>query len=100
MDIHLVETIDFPYYMTRANLKQQIGKSLGTVDNRIKEIETQVEAGRYPKFSVIRDGGIVLVNYFVAIDYLDNRQMLLDSNAKKYVEPYNPRAIARSLGLN
>ena len=98
MNINLIETTKHYPYISRGELKQQLGKSLGTIDNRIKEIEDQVKAGRYPEYSVIRDGGIVLVNCLVWTDYLTNRQMLLDSNARKYVEGYQPRKIANALG--
>ena len=98
MNINLIETTKHYPYISRGELKQQIGKSLGTVDNRIKEIEEQVKAGRYPKCSVNRDGGIVLINCLVWTDYLTNRQMLLDSNARKYAEDYRPKEIAKELG--
>ena len=100
MNINLIETTKHYPYISRGELKQQIGKSLGTVDNRIKEIEEQVKVGRYPEYSVIRDGGIVRVNHLVFIDYMNNRQRLLQPNLRKYVEPFNAFEIAKSIGLH
>ena len=48
MNINVIETTKHYPYISRGELKQQIGKSLGTVDNRIKEIGEQVRAGRCP----------------------------------------------------
>lgn len=85
-------------YITRANIASQLSISLASVDKRIKEIKEEIEKGRYSESSVIKDGGIVLINYLVFIDYEVNRQKLLDSNARKYVEPYSPGKIAREIG--
>ena len=98
MNINLIETIKGDPWITRANLSKQLGVSVGTVDNRAKEIEQQIKAGRYPDCSIIRDGGIILFNYLVFMDYLQNRKLLLDSNLKKYAEPFQPRKIANSMG--
>ena len=85
-------------YISRANIADQFDISLSSVDKRIKEIKQEIEKGRYSTNSVIKDGGIVLVNYLVFIDYEINRQKLLDSNARKYAEPYKPSKIAREIG--
>ena len=94
-----VEQIRFKgFYKTKEELKIEWSICTTTIDTRLKEIEDEVLKGRYPNNSVIRDGGIVLVNCLVWTDYLTNRQMLLDSNARKYVEGYQPRKIANALG--
>ena len=85
-------------YISRANIADQFDISLSSVDKRIKEIKQEIEKGRYSTNSIIKDGGIVLVNYLVFIDYEINRQKLLDSNARKYAEPYTPSKIAREIG--
>ena len=98
MNINLIESTKGYPYITRANLSKQLGVSVGTVDNRAKEIEVEVDNGRYPDCSVIHDGGITLFNYLVFLDYLNNRQKLREPNLRKYVEPFQPRKIAYSIG--
>ena len=98
MNITAIETTKGTPYKSKITLAKELGISPGTVNNRAKEIKEEVLKGRYPDWSVIEDGGLKLINYLVFIDYLNNRQKLHDTNAKKYVEPFNPQAIAESLG--
>ena len=62
----------------------------------IEEIEKETE--RYGKHVVIRDGGIILVNYLAFVDFLTNRKRLMEPNLRKHVPEYDPRAIEQELG--
>ena len=96
-----VEQIRFKgFYKTKEELKIEWSICTTTIDTRLKEIEDEVLKGRYPTNSVIRDGGIVRVNHLVFIDYMTNRQRLLQPNLRKYVEPFNAFEIAKSIGLH
>lgn len=96
-----VEQIRFKgFYKTKEELKIEWSICTTTIDTRLKEIEDEVLKGRYPTNSVIRDGGIVRVNHLVFIDYMNNRQRLLQPNLRKYVEPFNAFEIAKSIGLH
>ena len=96
-----VEQIRFKgFYKTKEELKIEWSICTTTIDTRLKEIEDEVLKGRYPGNSVIRDGGIVRVNHLVFIDYMNNRQRLLQPNLRKYVEPFNAFEIAKSIGLH
>ena len=96
-----VEQIRFKgFYKTKEELKIEWSICTTTIDTRLKEIEDEVLKGRYPSNSVIRDGGIVRVNHLVFIDYMTNRQRLLQPNLRKYVEPFNAFEIAKSIGLH
>ena len=101
MNITVIESINTTKgtpYKSKVTLAKELGISPGTVNNRAREIKEEVLKGRYPDCSVIEDGGLKLINYLVFIDYLNNRQKLNDTNLRKYVEPFNPRAVAESLG--
>ena len=101
MHVRTIENLDSTKghpYITRANLRQQLGISLASIDIRVREIKKEVENGRYTDLAVIKDGGIVLINYLVFIDYEKNRQKLLEPNLRKYVEPFNPREVAENMG--
>ena len=63
-------------YMTRKNLSKEFQISPRTVDERLKEIEAQIELGRYGRHSIIRDVGYVSCNPLVFADYLTYRQAL------------------------
>lgn len=87
-------------YKSKEELKIEWSICTTTIDTRLKEIEDESRKGRYPNNSVIRDGGIVRVNHLVFIDYMTNRQRLLQPNLRKYVEPFNAFEIAKSIGLH
>lgn len=72
-----------------------MGTTERTVRNRMNEIEELKE--RYGEYSTIRDGGIVMINYLVWVDYRHFRKQLRQKNAKKYVPPYDPAKVAREL---
>jgi DNA-binding Lrp family transcriptional regulator len=94
---NLIETQGTPY-MTKEQLSKNLGVSKGTIQNRIAEIEKEVAKGRYGKHSIIRDGGIVLINYLVMIDYLNYRKMLKEKNARKTVPPFNAKEVCEEIG--
>lgn len=98
MNITAIEaTRGFPY-ISRANIIKQFDMSKASADKRIKEIRSEIENGRYNEKSLIKDGGFVFVSYLVFVDYLANRQKLLEPNLRKYVEPFNPATIAKEIG--
>ena len=98
MDIKTIESTKAYPYISRANIIKQFDMSKASADKRIKESRDEIEKGRYSRRAVIKDGGFVLVNYLVIIDYMDNRQKLLEPNLRKYVEPFNAYEIARDIG--
>lgn len=65
-------------------------------DTLLKEMEEWIPK-RYPRMSLIRDGGLTLVNRLAFIDYLSNRQLLKGSATAKYAKPYDPAGIAAQL---
>ena len=65
-------------------------------DSILKEMEEWIPK-RYPRTSVIRDGGLTLVNRLAFIDYLSNRKILKGSTTAKYAKPYNPAEIAAQM---
>ena len=73
-----------------------LGKTV--ISERCSEMEEWIAKGRYPKTSVIRDGNIVRINRYAFHDFMANRQRLKQKNAAKFVEPYNPTAIAAETG--
>lgn len=85
-------------YKTKADLAEAYKICGRTVKVRIDEIEAEVKNGRYPKHSILRDGPLLWINQLVWIDYLANRQKLINKNARKFVPPYDPGAIAREIG--
>ncbi|MCI9197757.1 MAG: hypothetical protein HFH56_06115 [Lachnospiraceae bacterium] len=87
-------------YMPKDKIAQEFSLGKSTVQSRVKEIETQIKEGRYNDYAVIRDGGIVLINVLVFIDYLEYRKRLRDKNAKKYVPEFQPEKIVHILGWN
>ena len=96
-----IEQIRFKgFYKTKEELKIEWSICTTTIDTRLKEIEDEVLKGRYPNNSVSRDGGIGRDNHLVFIDYMNNRQRLLQPNLRKYVEPFNAFEIAKSIGLH
>ena len=99
MEIKNLETLRGIPYKSKVVLAKELGVSPGTVNNRAKEIKEEVLKGRYPDCSVIEDGGLKLINCLVFIDYINNRQMLLQPNCRKQVEPFDAGEIARSIGL-
>lgn len=97
----VIEQIKFNgIYKSKAELRIEWSICNTTIDSRLKEIESECKKGRYPSNSVIRDGGIIRVNHLVFIDYMYNRQRLLEPNLRKYVEPFNAYEIARDIGLH
>lgn len=98
MNINYMESTKGVPYKSKIVIAKELGISPGTVNNRCKEIKEEVLAGRYPEWSIIEDGGLKLINYLVFIDYLSNRQKLLNENLRKYVEPFEPHKIAQSIG--
>lgn len=83
-------------YKTLDDLSDELGVSKQTLHSRKKELEEEKE--RYGEYAVIRDAGIVLINYLAWIDFLKYRQRLKEKNLRKHVPPYNPMEIAKSLG--
>ena len=98
MDITSIEYTRGYGYISRAGIIQQFKMSKSSVDKRLNEIKEEIKKGRYSERAFIKDGGFVFVNYLVFVDYLENRQKLLEPNARKEVKPFNAYAWARELG--
>lgn len=85
-------------YISRGNLKEQFKMSLRAIDTRIQEIKEEIKQGRYGEFAYIKDGGFVLLNYLVWIDYLKYRERLKEKNLRKNVPPFDAKKIAQEIG--
>ena len=86
-----------PYLLTK-DVAKEMGMCSRTAQGRIAEIKEEVKKGRYDEYAVIKDGGFLLVNYLVLIDYMKWRERLKDKNARKSVPPYEPCKVARAIG--
>ena len=73
-----------------------LGKTM--ISERYMEMEEWIAKGRYPRTSIIRDGKIVRINRYAFHDFLANRGRLKEKNAARFVEPYNPTALAAETG--
>jgi len=83
-------------FLTKKLACQHFGMGRTTLDTRLKGIEE--ESTRYP-YGVIRDGGIVLVNYFAMTDYLFYRNQLQQKNLRKHIPPFSARKTAEAVGF-
>lgn len=79
-------------YMPRAVLAQQFGISPRTVDERMREIK---RSDRYDELACIKDGGLVLINYLVFLDYIEKRERIKNGIA---VPDFEPKKLAKSIG--
>ena len=93
-----IESIRGYPYMPKQQLADEFHISKSTVYSRMKEIESEINNGRYSNYAIINDGNIVLVNVLVFIDYLTYRRRLLEKNARKYVPEFNPSEIKKIIG--
>lgn len=85
-------------YMPKQQLAEEFHISKSTVYSRMKEIEGEMQTGRYNQYAIIQDGNIVLVNVLVFIDYMTNRRMLREKNARKHVPEFQPDEIMKICG--
>lgn len=93
-----METIRGYPYMPKQQLADEFHISKSTVFSRMKEIEKEIQSGRYSDYAIINDGNIVLVNVLVFIDYMTYRRRLKEKDARKYVPEFNPSEIKKIIG--
>ena len=93
-----VESIRNCPYMRKADIAKEFGISMSTVKSRMDEIEEEVRAGRYDDYAIINDGGIILINTLVFLDYLKYRGLLKQKNARKHVPAFRPERLMRIMG--
>ena len=99
MNVNIVKIMHARNLITRNEAAEQYGCTTRTIDNKLKEIEKEIEAGRYPKeFTITKVGGIKVVNYLVLVDYMNYADRLKEKNLRKHVPPYDPVEVAKSLG--
>ena len=98
MSMMYTESIRGYPYMHKEQLAKEFNISMGTVHNRMKEIQEEIKKGRYNDYAVIQDGKLVLVNVLVFIDYLTYRRQLLDRNARKYTPAFQPEKLVQTIG--
>lgn len=72
-------------YKRRDSLAILFDISIRMVDKLVSEIEKEK---RYPKDSILRDKGYVLVDVDVFKDYLQNRKLLKSESGRKKVPPF------------
>lgn len=93
-----IESIRGYPYMQKQQLSNEFHIGKTTVYSRLKEIEEEIQNGRYSDYAIINDGNIVLVNVLVFIDYMTYRRRLREKNTRKYVPMFNPAEIAKIIG--
>ncbi len=98
MNINIISHIHSKNYMTRQEAAKEFGVSVRTIDDRVKGIEEEVKLKRYPAHSVIKNGGIKIINYLVLVDYLMYMDRLNEKNLRKHVPPFEPQEVAKGLG--
>lgn len=86
-------------YMLQQTLAEYFGITVTTVRQRLGEIDSLI-GDRYPETAIIRDGNLVLANILAFVDYEVYRQRLLKPQTAKYVPPFDPVEIRRTLGYN
>ena len=80
------------------DLSQELSISKRTLQRRLAEFEKE-ERYKHLRYSVIRDGGVVLVNLLAFMDFMAYREQLADRNARKFIPPYEPKKVAYEIGL-
>jgi len=78
-----------PPYICREVITEQYHMKQSAITARMGELKQEIKNGRYPKESIIKDGGFIWVNLYVWLDYLHNRADLREKNTRKYVEPFD-----------
>lgn len=90
MKIQSIEiTKGSPLYLGQAQIKEYWGIGKTTFYTRIREFKKEVEAGRYPRTSIIEDGHFTWIHAYAWADFLANRRKLLQKNTRKTVKPYD-----------
>lgn len=98
MEITLIKDIKASPYIRKKDMVEHFGIASSTLNIRINELEQEVKQGRYSAYSIIKDGGVILVNYLVFIDYMKYRSRLKEKNLRKNVPAYEPKAVAKEIG--
>ncbi len=76
-------------YKRRDSLSILFDLKLRFIDDILKEIESEIRTTRrYPKESIMRDKGYVLVDVEVFKDYLFYRKLLKSEAGRKKVPPF------------
>lgn len=96
MQITSIKELHCSPFRTIKDLADELNVTKVTINTRKKELENEKE--RYGEYAVIKDGGIVLINYLAFIDYMKYRERLQEKNLRKTVPPYNPQKLAKSIG--
>lgn len=96
MNVTYLATLRAAPYKTLEDLAEELGVTKVTIHTRRKELEQEQE--RYGDFAVIKDSGIVLINYLAFLDFLKYRSRLKEKNLRKHVPPYNPTKVAKEIG--
>lgn len=86
-------------YISYEAIAERLNIHKDTVRSRVKEIIGEIDAGRYPKKSIIEDEKIIRINEFVFMDYEANRKLLRNKATRKYVEPFDPTEWASMMGF-
>lgn len=87
---------------TKAQIMEEFGMSLRTVDSRIAEIREEMKpGGRYAglQYVIGGNGKFMQINYLVWIDHEMYREWLQEKNMRKLLKPYNPAQVAKELAM-
>lgn len=83
-------------WKTKKEIAEETGRSTRTVENKMKGMRREIEAGRYSPYVLPTDQG--LINLYAYIDYITFEKMLNDKNLRKAVPPFDPTEIERIAG--
>lgn len=87
---------------SKAEIMEETGMSLRTVDSRLAEIREEMKpGGRYEglQYVIGGNGKFAQVNYLVWVDHEMNRGKLQEKNLRKLLKPYNPAQVAKEMAL-
>lgn len=91
----LTEVLGSPL-VQRHVLAKQIGTCPQTLDGRLRDLkEFNEKTHRYGSNPVIKDGGLVLINYIAFMDFTANREKIKNGIP---IPEYEPRKLAWEIG--
>lgn len=95
-----VETIRTTPFMSIEDISKEWNFHKDTVRTRVKEIiENSGPGKRYEHcLAVIGEGKSIRINNLAFTDWLSVKGQMKNKNAAKYLEPYDPAKVARSMG--
>lgn len=82
-------------YFPVSRMAEKTGRTVRTVQKKIKGIQREIERGRYSPYAIAGN----LVNYYVYIDYIKYEKDLQDKNLRETVPEFEPEEIMKISGF-